>query len=624
MSDDKIFPTRTGESVGSATERTMLNEAQGPNSTRTVIRNHSDGSSTRLRTRDGFPEFLTVGVSEDIEKSLICAAIPVSDTGEWGFYKDGTASPPFTAMDYHVEAHPASAELEVEQTRIRYHYNKREVTDWTAPKDKIHPGNRIWCDHRTTGRTTGKVVSWWSPFNTCLLLPYGWYDADRPWLGDGSVSTMRYGSDSVANYLAIGTWEGCRGIVFVDGRKVCDFEEVVFCAAYDKENNRIVALTTTEIRQVGEGVKTAEFALSSYYFATQTYVKEPIVGSFWRNEYRCPMPSFSPSAGELLWANTIFISDEFDNDYFTCVFRMNTETLDQTFERKVELETYPAMGMQTNDQVIAMRYADDGTTILYAREVYEDVSQFEYKVEVFIEGTKIAKKVGTHVSNSSTVSDTLCKIVAADGRGGYMIAYLEGYEMANAEGNVTTSHVSSEVGEVVSYDSGPLETFIYANPNVDLPIYFMRAGQGFGQWVAFENAVLPVDMYGDFLNSMTCWFMDAHGLVTSYGGPSQKELCITLATSPDGKTTIAGARIQGGTTHYYRTVNPPPIWNPGGTTTTADHFNVFASFSEIRLISGANNQHNTLLDFPWGGSYKGLNSPVWYARRPKITRKETA
>lgn len=56
--DLPIFPTRTGEAQGAATERKML-EKVGASSIRTETRNNPDGSQTMLRTRNGHPEFTT-------------------------------------------------------------------------------------------------------------------------------------------------------------------------------------------------------------------------------------------------------------------------------------------------------------------------------------------------------------------------------------------------------------------------------------------------------------------------------------------------------------------------------------------------------------------------------------
>lgn len=53
-----IFPTRTGESVGGGKEREML-DSIGAQNIRTKIYTHPDGTTTRLKTRGGFPEFVT-------------------------------------------------------------------------------------------------------------------------------------------------------------------------------------------------------------------------------------------------------------------------------------------------------------------------------------------------------------------------------------------------------------------------------------------------------------------------------------------------------------------------------------------------------------------------------------
>lgn len=62
--DDKflgpVFPTRHGTAQGGSTERQMLDSTQGAAGIRTKIRMNPDGSQTRLRTRAGMPEFVTI------------------------------------------------------------------------------------------------------------------------------------------------------------------------------------------------------------------------------------------------------------------------------------------------------------------------------------------------------------------------------------------------------------------------------------------------------------------------------------------------------------------------------------------------------------------------------------
>ena len=70
-----VFPTRTGEAQGGATERQMLDSTQGAAGIRTKLRTNPDGSQTMLRTHNGLPRFYTDKVSE-AESSLprgLCA-----------------------------------------------------------------------------------------------------------------------------------------------------------------------------------------------------------------------------------------------------------------------------------------------------------------------------------------------------------------------------------------------------------------------------------------------------------------------------------------------------------------------------------------------------------------------
>lgn len=64
--DDKggIFPTRTGPGIGASKERGMLDNIGGSGSFRTKIWNQPNGSTTRLKTKDGMPEFITEGGKE--------------------------------------------------------------------------------------------------------------------------------------------------------------------------------------------------------------------------------------------------------------------------------------------------------------------------------------------------------------------------------------------------------------------------------------------------------------------------------------------------------------------------------------------------------------------------------
>ncbi len=58
------FPTYDGKKDRTL-GRTMLEEVNGPNGIRTRISKNADGSTTRLRTRNGMPEFVTLQEEED-------------------------------------------------------------------------------------------------------------------------------------------------------------------------------------------------------------------------------------------------------------------------------------------------------------------------------------------------------------------------------------------------------------------------------------------------------------------------------------------------------------------------------------------------------------------------------
>lgn len=64
--DDKLFgnllPTRNGTALGAGGERQMLDAIDGAQGFRTRLQNNPDGSVTRLKTRNGMPEFVTTPV----------------------------------------------------------------------------------------------------------------------------------------------------------------------------------------------------------------------------------------------------------------------------------------------------------------------------------------------------------------------------------------------------------------------------------------------------------------------------------------------------------------------------------------------------------------------------------
>lgn len=79
--DDKslgsLFPTRTGEATGTANERQMLDAVNDTAGFRTRLQENGDGSTTRLRTRGGFPEFVTNRVQTETTE----VELPEMDSG---------------------------------------------------------------------------------------------------------------------------------------------------------------------------------------------------------------------------------------------------------------------------------------------------------------------------------------------------------------------------------------------------------------------------------------------------------------------------------------------------------------------------------------------------------------
>jgi hypothetical protein len=68
-SEPKFPPnvTRSGIATGRSNERTLADELQDPRGFRTRVRQHLDGRRTLLRTRNGFPEYVTIGTIDDLK-----------------------------------------------------------------------------------------------------------------------------------------------------------------------------------------------------------------------------------------------------------------------------------------------------------------------------------------------------------------------------------------------------------------------------------------------------------------------------------------------------------------------------------------------------------------------------
>ena len=59
----KPLITRTGQAIGKAAERTMLDAVGGPNSIRKHYQTNADGSTTMLHTQNGLARFSTTGAA---------------------------------------------------------------------------------------------------------------------------------------------------------------------------------------------------------------------------------------------------------------------------------------------------------------------------------------------------------------------------------------------------------------------------------------------------------------------------------------------------------------------------------------------------------------------------------
>lgn len=87
-----LFPSRTGPSIGASKERGMLDNVGGSNSFKTKMWLQPDGCVTRLKTKDGMPEFIT---EQPVEKKMYIDkffATPSSEAYQSGYVPAGTAA----------------------------------------------------------------------------------------------------------------------------------------------------------------------------------------------------------------------------------------------------------------------------------------------------------------------------------------------------------------------------------------------------------------------------------------------------------------------------------------------------------------------------------------------------
>jgi len=150
--DFSLFKTRDGRATGHANERTMLDVVGGKRTIRTQIRDNPDGSTTRLKTRGGFAEFVT---TEPKKES------PKPKRGPFLYYKLASSEHPF---GWGIRA---DGRMSNRWQWPGYPVSYSEVRDSTAVlnpqafKSSDGPGTMTWEDTRQTPQI--KAVLSWSP-----------------------------------------------------------------------------------------------------------------------------------------------------------------------------------------------------------------------------------------------------------------------------------------------------------------------------------------------------------------------------------------------------------------------------------------------------------------------------
>lgn len=163
--DDKggIFPTRTGPSIGASKERGMLDNLGGSDSFRTQLWNQPDGSVTRLKTKNGMPEFITEPAKGGCSVQYIDKffATPSSETYPSGYAPPGTALPkgPFSEWVSWMGKTVAPSAAPAPARAIGELAPKSELDPDPALGYTV-PGSVTWFSNKITVNGYPVVVSW--------------------------------------------------------------------------------------------------------------------------------------------------------------------------------------------------------------------------------------------------------------------------------------------------------------------------------------------------------------------------------------------------------------------------------------------------------------------------------
>lgn len=615
--DDKPTPwgqlqTREGRATGHANERTMLDIVGGQNTIRTQIRDNPDGSTTRLKTRGGFAEFVTTEppAKENPKPEIhYCAVIPVDVEATDGFIRDTGSPSGFSALVGETAA--VSAEMDITAEGVRYKYNQRWVNNPQATANRLHPGNRNWFDGRVEeARATDSVVSWWCPFMTTEEMAYSWWER-KPWIGDARVTKEKFFRFEGGEPLA-GTWDASKGYVFVDGTLKCDFGKHVWAAAMDAVGQRVVAVVTqsVDLSDAGYGaISTTDFLLVAYDLVNKTYSEIANLAGGWLQERRSPRPVFNHDASEVLLSLYTY------GDGSPKLQRVAVSTGGKTLFRGV-VETQSGVV----DRIATARY-DTGNNIrtVNERSYYTEAPRQKFSwQELIVEGLSVSRYDMAQVVPADNVGETgfridegsMAHVIADDGQGGYLIAYRRdfiyhvGY-IIPAPGEMEASLLEASPHSGVNFtrhsDSDPsLYAWMTQSAAQDIPIYFAKAGHGVTDWVpvGMTHPYCRVDSFGGQGFTPSLFSMSMVDFNSDVG--RQLEIQYFLATSPGGEFTLVGGRMEAD--------DLPEISLSGDW--------VWSKFERQKCALLIRNGTAGPLPIEWPGAMATINSPVFYARKP--------
>ena len=452
--DDKFNTTREGGAIGSNKERVAFS-AVGSDSIRTRIIDNLDGSTTRLRTRGGFPEFITkkaeVANPEKAPTFRECfRGFPAALDALYGYSFDGAAYTPLTSA-------PTGPEV----------FETSSYPVALAPNLREPSGNTDWFD---ASGTELRVVTWTGMSSF------------------GRISSTRFVDDAdPIRYNTFGVSAAVTPTVFVDGVAMLALPERYRLVSACLHNGRIRAIACSDTMYVAPGhvnVHTIEsLILLEEGSGSTTFPGWNEMGSIsMSNLALIQSPVFNSSGtkaiglylrvGEKTWVFEVDFGAATKRDVQCGGLIKSGYTLDQGLTDS--LWWYYATNYSETRKVLAADYIRDEIELLYYVQRASGYAEEKKEQPNYVGGGGILTKT---------------KYATAQN-----LRFIEGFETTS--GLLTSAgHVTFGVGDEV------IETLTYPNwPNLAGPIYTSATtpGMGFTNFSGFAYTPLAWDLRHGF------------------------------------------------------------------------------------------------------------------------------